>query len=274
MRLVATDLDGTIVGRDGTISARTVAALQACQDVGVHVVYVTGRPPRWMQAIVDQTGHRGTALCGNGAIVYDLDAGRVVHARILPRDVALEAARRLRDVVPDAAFAIETLTGFRRAPDYVARWDADVRNRVAPLAELVDDDPGIVKLLCRSESSVSDDMLARAIPALDGLAVPTHSNPEEGLLEVSALGVGKAAALAELAAERGIDQADVVAFGDMPNDLDMIGWAGRGYAMEGGHADVLAVAHHTAPPITEDGVAQVLEALLRQHQAPRQQPCP
>ncbi len=261
MRMVATDLDGTIVRADGTISGRTVAALQACQDAGVRVVYVTGRPPRWMGAVVEQTGHRGTALCGNGAVVYDLGAERVLHARTLPGGVVLEAARRLAQALPDATFALETLGGFRRTPGYVARWDA-AGDVVGDLAALLDDDPAVVKLLCRSESNLSDDMLVRAIPVLDGLAVPTHSNPDDCLLEVSALGVGKAAALAELAAQWGIDRCDVVAFGDMPNDLDMIGWAGRGFAMDGGHADVLAVAHEVAPPITQDGVAQVIERLL------------
>jgi hydroxymethylpyrimidine pyrophosphatase-like HAD family hydrolase len=105
-------------------------------------------------------------------------------------------------------------------------------------------------------------MLARAIPALDGVASPTHSNPSDCLLEVSALGVGKASALAELAAEHGIDAGEVVAFGDMPNDLDMLAWAGRGYAVQGGHADVLAGCARSAPPVSEDGVAQVLESLL------------
>jgi Cof subfamily protein (haloacid dehalogenase superfamily) len=262
MRMVATDLDGTIVAADGTISARTVRALQACQDAGVRVVYVTGRPPRWMGGVVAQTGHRGTALCGNGAIVYDLANERVLQARTLATDVVLEVARRLTETVPDASFALETLAGFRRTPDYVARWDVGSEELVAELPALLDDAPEIVKLLCRSESSLSDDMLVRAIPALDGLAAPTHSNPHDGLLEVSALGVGKATALAELAAEWGIDRDDVVAFGDMPNDLDMIGWAGRGFAMRGGHADVVAVAHAVAPPVTEDGVAQVLERLL------------
>lgn len=262
MRMVATDLDGTIVGPDGSISARTVQALQACQDAGVRVVYVTGRPPRWMSAVVSQTGHRGTALCGNGAVVYDLAAERVLHARTLATDVVLEVARRLTDALPDATFAVETVHGFRRTSTYVARWDADTESVVGDLPSLLADDPGVVKLLCRSESSLSDDMLARAIPALDGLAAPTHSNPNDGLLEISALGVGKASALAELAQQWGIAQADVVAFGDMPNDLDMIGWAGRGFAMRDGHADVLAVAHDVAPPVTEDGVAQVLERLL------------
>lgn len=262
MRMVATDLDGTIVAADGTISARTVSALQACQDAGVRVVYVTGRPPRWMGGVVAQTGHRGTALCGNGAIVYDLANERVLQARTLATDVVLEVARRLSATVPDASFALETLAGFRRTPDYVADWDFGSEELVAELPALLDDGPEIVKLLCRSESSLSDDMLVRAIPALDGLAAPTHSNPHDGLLEVSALGVGKASALAVLAAEWGIDRDDVVAFGDMPNDLDMINWAGRGFAMRGGHADVVAVAHAVAPPVTEDGVAQVLERLL------------
>jgi hydroxymethylpyrimidine pyrophosphatase-like HAD family hydrolase len=262
MRMVATDLDGTIVGADGTVSARTVAALRACQDAGVRVVYVTGRPPRWMAEVVAQTGHRGTALCGNGAVVYDLAAERVLRARTLPTDVVLEVASRLLEAMPDATFAVETVDGFRRTSGYVARWDAGTEAAIGDLPTLLDDDPPVIKLLCRSESSLGDDMLSRAIPMLDGLAAPTHSNPRDCMLEVSALGVGKASALAELAAEWGIDRADVVAFGDMPNDLDMIGWAGRGYAMHGGHADVLAVAHEVAPPITEDGVAQVLERLL------------
>ncbi len=262
MRMVATDLDGTIVAADGTVSPRVVRALRACQDAGVHVVYVTGRPPRWMAEVVEQTGHRGTALCGNGAVVYDLAAERVVRARTVSPAVVLEAARRLAKAVPDATFAVETIAGFRRTREFITRWDAGLYSSVGTLAEILDDGAEVVKVLCRSESSTSDDMLVRAIPALDGLAVPTHSNPYDGLIEVSALGVGKATALAELAADQGVDAADVVAFGDMPNDLDMLAWAGRGYAMRGGHADVLAVATHTAPPVEQDGVAVVLERLL------------
>ncbi|WP_426564438.1 HAD family hydrolase [Angustibacter sp. McL0619] len=265
MRMVATDLDGTIVRADGTVSERTVAALQACLDAGLLVVYVTGRPMRWMAEVVDQTGHRGVALCGNGAVVYDLAAEQVLAARTLSPEVAVRVAALLREAMPDAQFAVETLAGFRLEPGFQPHWDDAVRFRPFPegdLGQLLADDPGLLKLLCRSESRLADDMLARAIPALDGIAAPTHSNPRDCLLEISALGVGKASALADLAAEHGIDPADVVAFGDMPNDLDMLAWAGRGYAMRGGHADVLAVAELVAPPVTEDGVAQVLEALL------------
>src|SRR4051812_21965475 len=109
MRMVATDLDGTIVRADGVVSERTVAALQSCLDAGILVVYVTGRPIRWMAEVVDQTGHRGVALCGNGSVVYDLAEERVVRAHTLGPAVALDVAARLVEVLPDAAFAVETL---------------------------------------------------------------------------------------------------------------------------------------------------------------------
>ncbi len=262
MRMVATDLDGTVVRHDGTISARTVAAFDACERAGVEVVFVTGRPPRWLDAVVEQTGHRGLALCANGALVYDLAAERVVRSHTISRADVLEARGRLRDAVPQATFALETLAGFRREEDYLTRWDTGVQALVGPIEDMLADDPGVLKLLCRNESGNSDDLLDLARSLLEDVAKPTHSNPNDTLLEVSALGVSKAHTLAELAAERGIDQADVVAFGDMPNDLELLAWAGRGYAMTGGHPDAIAAAPHLAPPCEDDGVAQVLEQLL------------
>jgi Cof subfamily protein (haloacid dehalogenase superfamily) len=262
MRMVATDLDGTVVRADGTISPRTVAALDACQRLGIDIVFVTGRPPRWMADVVEQTGHRGFALCVNGALVYDLADERVVRSHPISRADVLEAQRRLLDAVPDATFAVETLAGFRREEDYLTRWDTGAEQLVGPLENLLVDDPVVLKLLCRNESSNSDDLLEVAHSVLDGVAKPTHSNPHDTLLEVSALGVSKAASVAELAAERGIEQSDVVAFGDMPNDLELLAWAGRGYAMTGGHPDAIAAAPHLAPPCEDDGVAQVLEGLL------------
>jgi Cof subfamily protein (haloacid dehalogenase superfamily) len=263
MRLVATDLDGTVVRPDGTISERTRAAFEACLAAGVHVVYVTGRPPRWMGEVVAQTGHRGTAICGNGAVVYDLDGDRVLQARTLGADDVLACVDRLRAVLPGATFALETLAGFRREPAYRTRYDTGVEDEVGSLPDLLADDPGVVKLLCRDESSSSDPMLALARPAVEGLATATHSNPRDCLVELSLAGVSKAATLADLSAARGVDRSEVVAFGDMPNDIEMLAWAGRGYAMTGGHPDAVAAAGRTAPSCLDDGVAQVLECLLR-----------
>ncbi len=261
MRLVATDLDGTIVRPDGTISQRTLDAFAACAKADVAVVYVTGRPTRWLGEVVAQTGHTGTAICSNGAIVYDLSGERVISASTMAADVVLEVVRRVRLASPGVAFAVETLQGFRREPAYVARYDAGDPHPPAPLDEVVHD-LEVVKLLCRSGSSTADTMLDDVRDVLDGLAHPTHSNPHDDLIEVSAHGVSKAVALASLAAGRGIDRADVVAFGDMPNDIEMLQWAGRGYAMGGGHPAAIAAAGNTAPSCLDDGVARVIERLL------------
>jgi Cof subfamily protein (haloacid dehalogenase superfamily) len=261
MRLVACDLDGTVVRPDGSVTARTVRALEACERAGIRVVFVTGRPPRWMAPIADATRHHGVAVCANGAVVYDLAAERVVRTRGIPVDAVREVARIVRAAVPGGAFALETLDGFRREPEYRPRRAThDVP--VGRLDALMADDPLVVKVLYRVESGVADDMLAAARAALEGIAEPVHSDAASGMLEIAAAGVSKASTLADLAAEDGIGPEDVVAFGDMPNDVPMLLWAGTGYAMAGGHPEAVAAAGRTAPACEDDGVAQVLEQLL------------
>jgi Cof subfamily protein (haloacid dehalogenase superfamily) len=261
MRLVACDLDGTIVRPDGSVAGRTVSALVACERAGVRVVFVTGRPPRWMAPIADATGHHGIAVCANGALVYDLAAERVLRTRAMPLDAVREVVRLLRREVPGGAVALETVEGFRREPAYRPRR-APAGIPGSPLDELLADAPRVVKVLYRVEAGVADEMLAAARAALEGIAEPVHSDAAGGLIEVAAAGVSKASTLAELAAEDGIGPEDVVAFGDMPNDVPMLLWAGTGYAMAGGHPEAVAAAGRTAPPCEDDGVAQVLEHLL------------
>jgi Cof subfamily protein (haloacid dehalogenase superfamily) len=269
MRLVACDLDGTIVRPDFSISERTLAALDACVCAGVRIVFVTGRPPRWVLPMGDLTGHRGLAICGNGAVVLDLAAGRVVSSDPLPGPRVRLVVERIRSVVPGAAFALETLEGYRRESAFIARHEEARAARSGSLPELLADDPTVIKILCRQDALPparrldSDGLLALARPVLAGLAEPVHSTPKGvGLLEVAAPGVSKASALAALAARWGVPAAEAVAFGDMPNDVPMLRWAGRGYAMADGHPEAVAAAGFTAPPCLEDGVAQVLEALL------------
>lgn len=267
MRMVACDLDGTIVCADGTISQRTLDVLAECDRRGIHVVFVTGRPPRWMGPIIERTGHRGLALCGNGAVVLDLASGEVVRAHAFTREVVLELAQRLRAVLPGAAFSLETLSGFRREPTYLPRHLLEAKVDPAPLADLLADGPTVIKVLCRQDGKhqgelTADEMLALARPELAGLAEVVHSDPDNHLLEVSAPGVTKASALAWLAESLAVTAADVVAFGDMPNDVPMLAWAGSGYAMAGGHPEAIAAASGQAPPCSQDGVAQVLESLL------------
>jgi Cof subfamily protein (haloacid dehalogenase superfamily) len=266
VRMVASDLDGTLVRDDYSMSPRTLAALEACQDAGVQVVFVTGRPPRWMPVIAQLTGHVGLAVCANGALVYDMAAGTVVEALPIAHADVLTMAQLLRDHFPGCSFAVELADSYAREPGFARHRDDSGRcPRVGPVENLLDDDAVVAKLLCRLPSAAgarADAMLTIARDLLKGLGEPVHSNPHDAMLEIGPFGVSKASTLALLAAERGLTAADVVAFGDMPNDIPMLRWAGRGYAMADGHPDAITAADAVAPPCAEDGVAQVLEALL------------
>lgn len=256
-RLVASDLDGTLVGPDGTVSARTVRALRRVEDAGVPFVMVTGRPPRWMGPLAEQTGHRGVAVCANGALVYDLHTETVLHSHLITADVVAEVVTALRAALPGVSFAVERPDlVFGHEPSYVPRYPNGDGVRVAELTELMTD--GVVKLLVRHEEMGPDELLLAARAAVGDRATLTHSS-SDGLLEISAAGISKASGLAALAAGHGVHARDAVAFGDMPNDLPMLAWAGRSFAMANAHPDVLAAAGQIAPSNAEDGVAQVLE---------------
>ena len=263
VRLVATDLDGTILRSDGSVSERTVAALRAAEDYGLMVVVATGRPPRWMRPVAEALGHTGLAVCSNGAVIYDMHTDRVLEHTAISREVVLAVAAAVREAMPEVTFAIETRdAGFGREASYPVADAEDTELdgvRVGSLDDLVNDD--VIKLLVRHADLDPDGLLAAAREVAGEMAELTHSS-RSGLLEISATGVTKAATLARIADRHGIAAADTVAFGDMPNDLPMLAWAGRGYAMANAHPEVLAAAAHRAPSNDEDGVAQVVEKLL------------
>jgi HAD superfamily hydrolase (TIGR01484 family) len=121
--VVATDLDGTVVRSDGTISARTRAALGRAVESGALVVVVTGRPPRWLDGIADALGHHGLAICANGALVYDLTTEQVIDSRPLSVDLVRQLIGDLRSAVPGIGFAVERVDGqFAHEPEYHPRW--------------------------------------------------------------------------------------------------------------------------------------------------------
>lgn len=257
-RLVATDLDGTLVRSDGTVSDRTRAALARVENAGATLLFVTGRPPRWMAPIVAATGHRGLAICANGALLYDLHTERVVEEHLLEPAAAAAVVAALRAEIPDLAFAVERGTaGFSREAAYQTRWPQPGAV-VTEIDELVAS-PAI-KMLVRHAELNADELLARARHVLGSRATLTHSS-SEGLLEISAAGVSKATGLARFAAERAIEAADVLAFGDMPNDLPMLTWAGRSVAVANAHPEVIAAADEVTDANDDDGVAKVLERL-------------
>ena len=257
-KIVATDLDGTIVRSDGTISDRTRDALRLAQDSGAAVIFVTGRPPRWMAPIAEATGHTGLAVCANGAILYDLGEERIVDEYALqPGDLAAVTARLL-EALPEVAFAVERSGVLSHELAYKPAWDDDDL-QIVPRSELF----GLpaTKLLVRSVGAHPDEFLAAAQAAVGDLVSMTRSSADE-LLEISAVGVTKASGLERFARKHGMTAQDVIAFGDMPNDLPMLGWAGHPVAVANAHPEVLAIAAEVTASNDDDGVARVLERLF------------
>jgi Cof subfamily protein (haloacid dehalogenase superfamily) len=264
--LVATDLDGTLVRSDGTISARTRAALAAAEEVGIAVALVTGRPPRWMRPVAEATGHHGVAVCANGALLYDLHTERIVASTLLSPAELRAVVDRLRAEVPDLAFAVEYGPDFGHEPAYVHGWEiGDVDVRVAG-TETLTDRPA-VKLLARHPTMSCDELLEVGTAVLGADVVVTASSTD-ALLEIAAAGVTKATGLASLAERAGVPAAGVVAFGDMPNDLPMLAWAGHSVGVANAHPSVLAAVDEVAPSNDDDGVAVVLERLVAAAHAP------
>ncbi|EFC81756.1 HAD family hydrolase [Parafrankia sp. EUN1f] len=255
--LVATDLDGTLIRTDGTVSDRTRDALRRVEGAGATVVFVTGRPTRVMADIVRQTAASGLAICANGALVYDLDARVAVRETVLERSAAVRLAQAIREVVPGVAFAVESGLRFGREPEFLTMWP-DPDEVVGSFQELLDLLP-TAKLLVRRGGTVMTDVYQTVVSIAGSEAAVTMSSAD--LIEISGPGVSKAVALAELAAGCGIGPTDVVAFGDMPNDLPMFAWAGHSVAVANAHPEVLAAADEITASNDDDGVAQVLERL-------------
>ncbi|MBP2706315.1 HAD family phosphatase [Microbispora sp. RL4-1S] len=260
-RLVATDLDGTALRADGTISPRTAAAFARVEEAGGTLVFVTGRPPRWMHTVAGAVRHRGLAICANGALVYDLHSEEIVEAHLIAPDVLRECVGRLRDGVPGLRFAVEYEGGFAHETEFTpGGWDSRrPTGRETPTAALIA--RPCAKLLAQHPYMDPDDLQLLVHGLVGQLVTPTHSS-RRALIEMSAHGVTKASALAVLAEERGIEPAEVIAFGDMPNDLPMLSWAGVSYAVANAHADVLAAVDHVTAANDDDGVARVLETLF------------
>ena len=261
-KLIASDLDGTIVAHYGDITQRTIDAFRKAHSMGVEIFFVTGRPPRWMPEIKEAFGI-GKAICGNGAMLYDLHNDKVLEEWLIPTGDILEAVKRLRAAIPQISFAVESHNYFHREKIYIPRWDVGLDNVGVDLIEDVITSPSL-KLLarCSQQELSSDEMLAIATVELEGLVTVTHSNPADSLLEISALGVSKGMTLAKMAGRLGIDASDCVSFGDNPNDFSMLEWCGRSFAMSDGHPDGRKYAKGIAGPCEEDGVAIIIEQLL------------
>lgn len=260
LRLVATDIDGTIAsGYPPATSQVTATALQRLAGIGIPLVLVTARPPRSVRPIARQLGGHGLVICANGALVYDPAIDSVVRDHSLDPDTARQIVGALRRALPDIAFAVEAGVRFGHEPAFVPGEPPRPETLIADVEALIV--TPVAKLLARHPSHDTETLLEIARHAVGDLA-PVHNSGGERLLEFSAPGVSKAMALEHLAAELGVRAEAVVAFGDMPNDIPMLAWAGRGVAVANAHPDVLAMADDTCGPCEADGVAHYLSDLF------------
>lgn len=260
IRLVATDLDGTLLRDDRSVSARTRETLARVRAAGITLVFVTGRPPRHVRALASDLGLAGVAICCNGAIIYDLENGDLLEHTPIPAPDAAAIALDLREVAPGVAFAIECGLRFGYEPAYLA---------ISAISEPQDDLLADVQTLCAQPVTkliachpgrTAEEMYPLALRIAEGRAEVTYSSSR--FIEMSAPGANKAKTLDLLCQRLGIAPAEVAAFGDMPNDAAMLRWAGHGIAVANAHSDALAAAVDITASNMDDGVALALERLL------------
>ncbi len=259
VRLIATDLDGTLLRSDGSVSARTRAAVDAAESAGIGLVIVTGRPPRWIPPIVEQLGDRGLVVCANGGIVYDPARHEIIERNDMPGEAAAEVVRRLRAEIPELVFGCEQGMDFAVEAKFAPHAQMLDQVVYAPIEDVCTQP--VTKLLVRHPQPAPGGLAERVRRIVDGLAGVTHSM-DESFLELSRPDVHKASTLERLVAESGIASPDVVAFGDMPNDIEMLTWAGHGVAVANAHPLVVEAADEVTESNDDDGVAVVIERML------------
>jgi Cof subfamily protein (haloacid dehalogenase superfamily) len=268
-KLVATDLDGTLLNSAGEVSARTRAALEACWDAGIPVVGVTGRGPRLLDSVRAALDGRGIAVLAQGGFVVDLERDEVLRTVGLPRDQAAEVIARIEAVAGDLIVAVEDaaeqaeVSGPLRV-QHGFNWPYPEPAHLLPRHEVLPEGP-VLKAFLRSSTLGQDELLALAQQVVDPAdAEVTHAGL--GFIEVLPPGITKASGLAIALDRYGVGFGDVLVFGDMPNDLPMI----TAVAQSGGRAVAVANAHPAVQAATSvmtsghdaDGVARYLEALF------------
>ncbi|MFI8952348.1 HAD hydrolase family protein [Streptomyces sp. NPDC053750] len=265
-RLVATDLDGTLLRDDLTVSPRTRAALAAVADAGAHHLVVTGRPAAACAHVLEALGYRGLAVCGQGAQLYDAASRRLLSSASLGRTVARQVVARVEEALGPVELGVVTAppeSRFKVTEGFGERvrhgWD------VTADRALLWDSP--VDKLILHHPDVPEDQLAALTQDLCGdQATVVHS--VKGMVEVLPPGITKGAGIERAARLLGCTGADTVAFGDMPNDIPLLDWAAHGVAVANAHPALRAVADEVAPGNEEDGVAAVLERIFTYREEP------
>ena len=265
VRLVATDLDGTLLQPDGTISKRTARAVRAARDAGLYVIPITGRPPRVTWDIAQQAGLGPLGVCSNGAALVDISSMEVIEVETIGADIVVGTVIMLREVFPGTVFAIEEMESFTHEAGFIdPDWNWDERtDQVDDIIEAVT--PACMKLVVRRPGWPAAHLLSQ----LNCQVVENAHITSSGLdwVEIGAQGITKAYATERACSRLGVAVGEVLAIGDNHNDLTVLAWAGRAAAPANAIPEVLSIVQQVLPPNGEDGVAQLLEALASDNRA-------
>ncbi|MET7639170.1 HAD family hydrolase [Streptomyces sp. NPDC005438] len=257
--LVATDLDGTLLRTDHSVSPRAREALAEVVRRGATHVVVTGRGAAVTEPVLRELGYEGLAVCGQGAQLYHAGERRLLTSLTLDRGVARAALTRVQEELGTLMVSAsrDGLAGeVVQEPDF--RTLGPLAVRVVPREELLDEP--VTKLYVQ-HPRLSDEVLAKSCQKLVGdLVTVVLSGPD--IVELLPLGLTKASGMSLVTRRLGLRGARSIAFGDMPNDVPLLGWASHGVAMGGAHQELLSVADEVTATNDEDGVALVLERLL------------
>lgn len=260
--LIATDLDGTLLRSDHTVSERTRRALAAASAAGAQHIVVTGRSAAWTRPTLDAIGYTGLAVCGQGGQVYDAGAHKLLTSITLDRKLAQVALAKIEAEAGPVSLAVgrEGLDGEVLAgPGY--RMPGTGEDDVRAITDTSEFWAEPITRLFLQHPTLTDDELTQVVREVGGQLVDVvMAGP--GFVEVLPLGLSKATGLALAASRLGVKRDRALAFGDMPNDLPMFAWAAHGVAMANAHPALIAAADEVTSSNDADGVAVVLELLF------------
>ena len=269
IRLIATDLDGTLLRSDRTVSPRSRAALDAARSAGTLVVPVTARQPNGLRLIAEAAGFEDYAICGNGAHGIRLNNDGT-HQTLFEEHLEVAAQTRLAHALlaarPEVRFASVRQGGalFMAQEGYAELAEYQDHKRHPhemgrhALAEVLGGSS--LKFIARSPLVSPRELHAEVQKLGLGGFFATHSGAP--FLEILAEGVHKAWGVARLCALLGVESSEVLAFGDATNDAELLRWAGRGVAMRNAEQEALEAADEVTLSNDDDGVAVVIERLL------------
>jgi len=259
IRLVASDLDGTLLGLGDVVSERTRAAIQAVVEAGIHVVAATGRSQWTAEPLIEPVTGIDLVVCSNGASLYDVPRRQSLAEHPIDDDVVDEILVALDEGLPGCFYGWETAEDLHYEERFIA-YRPRLDRPASPDLVAGDRPAAIRKLMVAHEQVQFYELLDALTPLMPSRCLATTSGAP--FVEVTGDGVDKAFGIQQVCLRLGVEAEEVIAFGDNHNDLALLRWAGRGIAMGNAHESVRVAVDEGTLSHVEDGVAVVLETLV------------